>query len=100
MKKVLYIILSVLAFLYLTWMVVWGINTEIVSFITITSIDMLKAILYINAYMGIGILALTLLVYFWGKGIKILFLILTILVITAGVFVFGFPDTVKSIFGL
>lgn len=96
MKKLLSYILALLALVYLAFMVGMEINS-IHAFITIDP-DLLTYLGYVETWGGLALVASSLLVFFWGKGLKILMLLITILVIAAGVVAFFFPGLITSIF--
>lgn len=98
MKKVFYIILSLLGLLLMVFTVLYEINT-IHAIIEIPA-EAVTIIDYVLLYGSIGFVSLFTLVSFAGKGFfRILFLILTILVLAAGVIAFGFPGLVTQILG-
>lgn len=97
MKKLCYMVLGILSFLVLA--VIVGVRINLIRTFVTLSPDMLKMLSFVVAYGPMILLACWGLVYFWGKGIKILFVILLFVVIVCGVIAFGFPDVITKIFG-
>jgi len=98
MKKVSYLILSLLGLLLIAFTVLYQINT-IHEFVAIPA-EIATIIAYVLAYGAIVLVSLFTLVAFSGKGFfRILLLILTLLLIAAGVIAFAFPQLVTSILG-
>lgn len=98
MKKALSLILALLGLLLMVFTVLYKINT-IHAFIAIPA-EIAPIINYVLVYGAIVLVSLFTLVIFAGKGFfRILLLILTILVIAAGVIAFVFPELVTTVLG-
>lgn len=98
MKKLLYVLLALLGLALMALLVLNRVNT-IHAFMTIPA-DLLPAAVYVSAYGALVLVSLFTLVTFTGKGIfRILLLILTVLVIAAGVIAFGFPQVITNLLG-
>lgn len=96
MKKALFHILALLGLIYLAFVV----GLEVNSIHTFFTIDpaILDKLQFVKLYAGYGLVALSLLTFYWGKGLKVILLILTILVIAVGVIAFFFPDLITKVF--
>lgn len=106
MKQVLYFVLSIVALLVLMCIGYSGLSHILVETLpTVGIIDSVAAPFYFGwptlswsfwSYIPLLILTLFCLVNFGGKGIKILFFVILILVIVLDVLVLFFPDVISN----
>lgn len=90
MKKFLYLVLSILGIAYLALFVGYEIYM-IKPFIEIDA-KTFALLVRLVKYAPAVLVATTLLVYFYGKGLKVVFLIVVILLIIIGVLTVVYPD--------
>lgn len=96
MKKVLNTLLALVGFLLLTFVVLYETNFML-NWVAIPA-NYTTIIAYVLTYGALVLVSLWTLVTFWGKGFfRILFLILTIIVVAGGVIVFVFPQVITNL---
>lgn len=98
MKKLLNLILAMAGLALLAFLVLLEVNS-IHAFVAIPT-DLADTINYVVQYGAMAVLGVWVLVFFSGKGIlRVLLMLITILVIALGVVAFGFPDLITQILG-
>ncbi len=95
MKKFLYFILSIIAIAYLLFFVGYEIYL-IKPFIDI-SVETFTLLTKLIKFAPAVLIAMTLLIYFSGKGIKVLFFVIVVLIILVGVMTVVYPELFEKI---
>jgi len=97
MKKFLYMVLGLLSLLTMVTIVGMQINT-VHPFLNFSE-NVMKMLFYVNNFGAMILLAGWTLVYFWGKGLKVVMTVLAILIVALGIIAFCFPDLITKVFG-
>jgi hypothetical protein len=97
MKKFLYMVLGLLSLLTMATIVGMQINA-LHPFLNFST-DVMKMLNYVNNFGAMILLASWSLVYFWGKGLKVIMSILVLLIVALGVVAFCFPELITKVFG-
>ena len=97
MKKFLYMVLGLLSLLTMATIV--GMQIHAIHPFLNFSADVMKMLDYVNNFGAMILLAGWALVYFWGKGLKIIMTVLVLIIVALGVIAFFFPDLITKVFG-
>lgn len=97
MKKFCYMVLGLLSILVMAVMIV--VQIDLIHPFLSLSTELMKLFLYVNTYGAIILIAGWSLVYFWGKGAKVIPTFVVLVLIALGIVVFCFPDSITKIFG-
>lgn len=98
MKKLLNLVLALAGLALLAFLVLLEVNS-IHAFVAIP-VDLADTINYVVQYGAMAVLGVWVLVYFAGKGVlRVLLVLITLIVLALGVIAFGFPDLITQVFG-
>lgn len=97
MKKFLYMVLGLLSLLTMATIV--GMQIHSIHPFLNFSADVMQMLDYVNNFGAMILLASWTLVYFWGKGLKVIMTVLVLLIVAVGIVAFCFPDLITKVFG-